>query len=197
MAVIGMAEAGEALAMSGSDDDRILSSIRRGDRRAAEELVERTYQMVFASLVRLCGGDGDLAADLTQETYRKAWESIGRFEGRSRLSTWLYKIAYTTFLNHVRTPRRAVALEDAPPLQLVDPAIPADDAIGSAEEQAELRAAVMKLPGDLQFTVSAHFWAGLSVKEIAAIEKVTTVAIRKRLYRAFEALETALRKDPS
>jgi RNA polymerase sigma factor, sigma-70 family len=197
MAVIGTAEAGEALAMSGSDDDRILSSIRRGDRRAAEELVERTYQMVFASLVRLCGGDGDLAADLTQETYRKAWESIGRFEGRSKLSTWLYKIAYTTFLNHVRTPRRAVALEDAPPLQLVDPAIPIDEAIGSAEEQAELRSAVRKLPEDLQFTVTARFWAGLSVKEIAAIEKVTTVAIRKRLYRAFEALETALRKDPS
>jgi RNA polymerase sigma-70 factor (ECF subfamily) len=197
MAVIDTTEAGEPLAVSGSDDDRILSSIRRGDRRAAEELVERTYQMVFASLARLCGGDGDLASDLTQETYRKAWESIGRFEGRSKLSTWLYRIAYTTFLNHVRTPRRVVALDDAPPLQLVDPSVGVDDAIGSAEEHEQLRAAVTKLPEDLQFTVTAHFWAGLSVKEIATIEKVTTVAIRKRLNRAFTALETALRKGPS
>lgn len=197
MAVIETTEAGEALAMSGSDDDRILSSIRRGDRRAAEELVERTYQMVFASLARLCGGDGDLASDLTQETYRKAWESIGRFEGRSRLSTWLYRIAYTTFLNHVRTPRRVVALDDASPMQLVDPAVGADDALRTAEEERRLRAAVLTLPDDLQFTVTAHFWAGLSVTEIAAIEKVTSVAIRKRLARAFTALETALRKDPS
>jgi DNA-directed RNA polymerase specialized sigma24 family protein len=53
----------------------------------------------------------------------------------------------------------------------------------------------MKLPEDLRFTVTAHFWGGLPVKEIAQIEDITTVAIRKRLHRAFSLLETMLDKE--
>ena len=55
-----------------------------------------------------------------------------------------------------------------------------------------LREAVLRLPEDLRFTVTAHFWGGLAVKEIAAIEEITTVAIRKRLHKAFSLLEQAL-----
>ena len=51
---------------------------------------------------------------------------------------------------------------------------------------------VLLLPEDLRFTVTAHFWSGLAVKEIAAIEEITTVAIRKRLHKAFTLLEEAL-----
>jgi hypothetical protein len=51
---------------------RLLEELKRGSREAAERLVEATYARVYGSLVRLCG-DPDQAADLTQETYRKAW----------------------------------------------------------------------------------------------------------------------------
>src|SRR5213592_2812964 len=93
------------------EDRRMLAAIRAGDRMAAEELVERTYSAVFASLYRLCG-DVDLAADLTQETYQKAWAALPNFDGRSQLFTWLYRIAYTTFLNHIRRPRRIMSLDE-------------------------------------------------------------------------------------
>jgi len=53
----------------------------------------------------------------------------------------------------------------------------------------------MKLPDDLRFTVTAHFWGGLSVKEVAEVEGITTVAIRKRLHRAFTVLESMLEED--
>ena len=64
-----------------SDERRLLDAIRRGETAAAEELVERTYSAVFASLFRICG-DQDLAADLTQETYQKAWIALPKFDGR-------------------------------------------------------------------------------------------------------------------
>ena len=70
-----------------SNEGDLLASLERGERWAAERLVEQTYQQVFASLVRLTGGDSDLAADLTQETYRKAWQSLRRFERRSQLAS--------------------------------------------------------------------------------------------------------------
>ena len=68
----------------------------------------------------------------------------------------------------------------------------ADQLLSEREEGERLRAAVMTLPDDLRFTVTAHFWGGLAVKEIARIENITTVAIRKRLHKAFSILESAL-----
>ena len=177
-----------------NEERRLLAAIRGGDRTAAEELVERTYSAVYASLYRLCG-DGDLAADLTQETYRKAWEALDGFDGRSQFFTWLYRIAYTTFLNHIRRPRRITSLDDAEAPELPDDRPPADQLLSDQEESERLRDAVMQLPEDLRFTVTAHFWGGLPVKEIARIENITTVAIRKRLHKAFSILESTLDEE--
>jgi RNA polymerase sigma-70 factor (ECF subfamily) len=179
------------------DADRIdterhlLARIRKGDRGAAEELVERTYTGVFAALSRLCG-DADLASDLTQETYRKAWSSLGGFNGRAQLSTWLYRIAYTTFLNHVRRPARTTSIDDEKAPELRDKGKGAYELVSESEEAARLRRAVLALPLDLQFMVTAHFWAGLSIAELAAAEGVSGVAIRKRLHRAFALIEREL-----
>src|SRR5207244_2672282 len=176
-----------------NEERRLLAAIRGGDRGAAEELVERTYSAVYASLYRLCG-DGDLAADLTQDTYRKAWEALSGFDGRSQFFTWLYRIAYTTFLNHIRRPRRMTPLDEAPEMRDETPT--ADQVLSEREESDRLRDAVMQLPEDLRFTVTAHFWGGLAVKEIARIENITSVAIRKRLRKAFSILETSLGEEP-
>jgi RNA polymerase sigma-70 factor, ECF subfamily len=176
------------------DERRLLAAIRGGDRSAAEEMVDRTYAAVFASLCRLCG-DGDLAADLTQETYQKAWAALPGFDGRSQVFTWLYRIAYTTFLNHIRRPRRMTSLDDDNAPDPVDPAPDASEALAATEEAEKLRAAVLQLPEDLRFTVTAHFWGGLAVKEIAAIEEITTVGIRKRLHKAFSMLEAILDEE--
>ena len=175
-----------------NEERRLLAAIRGGDRSAAEELVERTYSAVYASLYRLCG-DGDLAADLTQDTYRKAWEALSGFDGRSQFFTWLYRIAYTTFLNHIRRPRRMTPLDEAPEMRDETPT--ADQVLSEREESDRLRDAVMQLPEDLRFTVTAHFWGGLAVKEIARIENITSVAIRKRLRKAFSILETSLDEE--
>ena len=176
------------------EERRLLAAIRAGDREAAEELVERTYSAVFASVYRLCG-DSDLAADLTQETYQKAWSALKGFDGRSQLFTWLYRIAYTTFLNHVRRPRRMTSLDEPDAIDVRDQSPRADDVLADQEEAEHLRKAVMQLPEDMRFTVTAHFWGGLPVKEIAQIEGITTVAIRKRLHRAFSILETMLDEE--
>jgi len=177
-----------------AEERQLLAAIRSGDRDAAEELVDRTYSAVFASLYRLCG-DSDLAADLTQDTYQKAWTALSGFDGRSQLFTWLYRIAYTTFLNHVRRPRRMTSIDEPGMPEVPDGTLPADEALAANEESDEVRHAVLRLPEELRFTVTAHFWGGLAVKEIARIENITTVAIRKRLHKAFSLLEAILDED--
>lgn len=182
----------------------LLAELAAGDRRAGEELVERTYRRVFAYLQRLCGGDADLAADLTQEAYRRAWAGLAGFDGRARFATWLHRIAFTTFLNHLRRPRRLVAVDDLDGVPPLDPspvgaavAEPPDEALAAAASGAALRRAVMALPESLRFTVTARFWGELPVREIAEQEGITGVAVRKRLKKAMGLLAEALQETAS
>jgi RNA polymerase sigma-70 factor (ECF subfamily) len=180
-----------------ADEAELVRLLREGDRSAAEELVTITYQTIYASLFRLCGGDGDLAADLTQESYRRAWAALPQFRGGSRFSTWLYRIAYTTFLNHVRRPRRVVSLDEEAAVEVRDVRPDAEELLSGSEQAGALRRAVLALPEDLRFTVTAHFWGELEVREIAELENVTGAAIRKRLHKAFDMLGVTLGGEAS
>jgi len=175
-------------------EGRLIAALAAGDRSAAEQLVERTYRGVFALLRRLCG-DPDLAADLTQETYRKAWDALPGFDGRSQFSTWLFRIAYTTFLNHLRRPHRLVPLEEKHEAAVPDPAPSAEETVDLGLAGDRLRRAVLALPEELRFTVTALYWGDQPVKEVARQEGVTAVAIRKRLKRALRMLSLALEED--
>ncbi len=173
------------------EERRLLLALRGGDRAAAETLVTNTYRAVFAFLVKL-SGDREEAADVTQETYRKAWEALDGFQGESRLPTWLTRIAYTTYLNHIRRPRRAVPLAEETAVKLQDPSASPEESAARAQGDERLRRAVLALPEELRFTVTALYFRGLSVAEVAKLSGITGMAVRKRLKRALAALEAAL-----
>lgn len=176
------------------EEGRLLADLAAGDRAAAERLVEQTYRAVFALLKRLTG-DADLAGDLTQETYRKAWGSLQSFDGRSQFSTWLHRIAYTTFLNHVRRPRLLQPIEEGAEESFRDPAPGAAEEVERGLLSGQLRRAVLALPEDLRSTVTALYWGELPVREVARLEGITTVAIRKRLKRALRILAGTLEEE--
>ena len=176
------------------DDRALLDALGAGDRDAAELWVERTYAPVYGALFRLTGGDAELAADLTQETYRKAWQALPGFRGGSSSSTWLYRIAYTTFLNHARRPQRLVALEERHAAVLADPRRSSEELLAGREARDGLRRAVMELAEPLRFTLTAHYWAELPPREIARLEGITSVAVRKRLRKALAALDALLKE---
>ena len=173
---------------------------RDGDRTAAERLAAESYEKLFASCARMTG-NADSAADLVQESYRKAWQSLGDFRAESRFSTWLFRIAFTTHLKQLRRPRLVVPLAEMaeraeggpdPAEAVPDPAPSPELDAASRERAGRLRQAVAALPDELRFAVTAHYWAELPVAEIAAAEDLTPRGVRKRLARAFRILASAL-----
>ncbi len=174
------------------DERQLLVDLSKGDRSAADELVERTYEMIYGALHRLTGGDRELSADLTQETYRRAWASLAGFKGRSRFSTWLYRIAYTTFLNHIRRPRRLVPMEEANERTAADPAASSESLAMKNQQGERLRRAVLELDEPLREVVTARYWGEVSVREIATVLGLSQPAVRKRLKKAMTILDNAL-----
>ncbi|MEM8961443.1 MAG: sigma-70 family RNA polymerase sigma factor [Acidobacteriota bacterium] len=179
------------------DERRLLDALATGDRQAAETLVERTYAQTYRSLCRLTGGDAELAADLTQDTYRRAWIAIADFDRRSRFTTWLFRIAYTTFLNHIRRPKRVESIDDhaIEHIERDEREPNAEDRAHENERDSRLRRAVLALPDNLRFTVTARYWGEQSVADIAKATSVTGAAIRKRLKKAHHILQLALEED--
>src|SRR6185295_6253916 len=82
-----------------NDEAQILCDrARAGDLAAASELVALFYQRIFAYFRRLCGNDHD-AADLTQKTFSKVWQSLASYQQRSTFSTWLHGIAHHVYVD--------------------------------------------------------------------------------------------------
>jgi RNA polymerase sigma-70 factor, ECF subfamily len=168
---------------------------RNGSREAAERLATESYSQLFASCCRMTG-DPDRAADLVQETYRKAWQSLASFRGDSRFSTWLFRIAFTTHLKQLRRPRLVLPIEPEREAAIPDPG-PSPEADAARRERGEqLRRAVATLPDELRFPISAHYWADTPVREIAAVVGITPVAIRKRMAKAFRLIAAQLQPAP-
>ncbi len=177
----------------GSPDERVLlGELRNGNRAAAEELVRVTYRRIWALLYRLTGGDGELAADLTQESYRKAWAALPRFDGRSAFSTWLFRIAYTTWLNHQRRPRPVVPLDEGITARARNGGPDAEELAARAQQDERLRRAVLALPDPQRQLVVARFWGEVPVRELAAAEGISPQALRKRLRKAMAILRDTL-----
>jgi len=109
-------------------DQALVSRVVLGnDRRAFEQLLRRHQGMVRAQLRRLLHGDDAAADDLAQETFLLAWRKLDQFRGEARFSTWLYRIAYSCFLQAYRKkpPLTDQALDDEVE-QLPAPAYEAD-----------------------------------------------------------------------
>jgi len=82
-------------------ESALVERCRGGDREAQRTLFEQTYDRIHRLLLRMTGNSDD-AADLMQETYLKGFAQIARFDGRSSVGTWLYKIAVNEALQFFR-----------------------------------------------------------------------------------------------
>lgn len=92
----------DGLAEARVDQALVARVLLGNDQRAFEQLLRRHQGMVRAQLRRLLHGDEAAADDLAQETFLLAWRKLGQFRGDARFSTWLYRIAYSCFLQASR-----------------------------------------------------------------------------------------------
>lgn len=174
--------------MSG-DDAALVARVVAADDRAAFELLVRRHQSPLRNFLRrLTRGNAARADDLAQEAFIKAYAALPSFRGAAKFSSWLYRIAYTTFLNDNRG-RRADETEFD---EAQHSAAVADDAAGAADDATDLERALRRLPVRQQAVFDLHYGKGMTHFEVAASLELPLGTVKSDLARGQEKLREFL-----
>jgi len=179
-------------------DKALVTRLRAGDEAAFREVVEAHRDRILTVITRVVGSGAD-AEDLAQETFLKAFGAIDRFDGRSALFTWLYRIAVNTARdwNDHRRRRPAVPLEGEHG-PVVDPVAPdgsPQDAAMRREERAAVRRALARLPEPFRTTLVLREMEGLPYEEIAETLGISIGTVESRIFRARGKLRALLEEE--
>jgi RNA polymerase sigma-70 factor (ECF subfamily) len=190
--------------MSATPDDELLAKVRINDPAAAEALVRQYGGRMLAVIRRLIPTEHD-AHDALQDAFLSAFRAIGQFDGRSKLGTWLHRIAVNAALMKLRSKQRRpeASIESLLPHfgddehQVDPPAVWAersDDRLQAKETRDIVRANIDKLPEIYRNILILRDIEELDTEETARLLNVNNSVVKTRLHRARQALRTLL--DP-
>lgn len=179
----------------------LVQRVQAGEVDLFDDLVRKYRERIWSVIYNLTSNRED-AADLTQDSFLKAFQSINRFQGQSAFFTWLYRIAVNATLNHLQKAklRRFFSLEkirDEEPVaglldRLADPGDSSDRAACLGELQQKLNEALQKLSIKHRTVVTLFEIDGLSHEEIAEITGTSVGTVRSRLHYAKQLLQAEL-----
>lgn len=147
--------------------------------------VESTQKAFRRFLLALCGGNAQLADDVAQESYVKAYLASDSLSQSDKFNSWLFRIGYTTFINHKRSEKIFSDYDDA--LHVT-----ADDDADRSFRYQELYAALNRLSDKERMSVLLFYMENYSIKEIAEIVDASESAVRQHLSRGRQHLRSLL-----
>lgn len=179
-------------------DERLVELSLEGDEDAFGILVQRYQRRLTAFLSQLVG-DMELARELSQEAFVRAWSALERFDPRYRFSTWLFRIAHNLGIDQLRRRRLQTTPlyrtdADGDEVEVVVPDLDKDP-LGHLENRAlasELRQIIEGLRPEYRELVLLRHFAGLSYQEIADFTEMPLGTVKNKLFRAHSVLRRAL-----
>jgi len=173
----------------GDDEDRaIAAQVVSGQKELFRLLIKKYERQVYGMGMSFFHNSED-ASDFTQEVFLKTFRNLSRFEGRSRLSTWLYKIAYNTAINSVTRKKDYHSLvEDE---NIPDNDTPERNLLKKLAQDAILEA-ITGLPERFRVCIDLFFFYDRSYQEIEAITGYPVNTIKSHVFRAKKILREKL-----
>jgi RNA polymerase sigma-70 factor (ECF subfamily) len=183
-------ETGPGPQIEEADDRFIAGRVAAGEKELFRYLVIRHQRAVY-NMGRSFFHNKEDASDFVQEVFLKVYRSLPYFEGRSRFSTWLYKIAYNTAVNGVSRRREYHSL--AEDVVVIEWDTPERQVIRGASQEAVLKA-VEELPERYRVCVDMYFFYERSYQEIEVITGFPVNTIKSHVFRAKKLLRKSLRE---
>lgn len=181
-------------------DQELVKQVQQGDKNAFNLLVRKYQQKVMNLVSRYVKNQADVA-DVTQETFIKAYRALANFRGESAFYTWLYRIAVNTAKNHLmsgsrKPPGSDVDVEDAEIYDggdaLRENASP-EKLLLTSEIKALIFKTIEQLPEELRIAIHLREMDGLSYEEIASVMDCPVGTVRSRIFRARDAVDKKIK----
>jgi len=173
-----------------AEEADLVRKARSGDARAFGRLydatLDRIYRYVFFRVT-----DTELAEDLTSQVFLKAWENLSRYKPGGPFVAWLYTIARNTVIDHYRTRKQSVPLDQT--VIKEDPAL--DEKVDLKHDIGILQEAMQELTDEQREVLTLRFLADMETGEIAEQMQKSEGAVRALQMRALQALAKAMGTD--
>ena len=188
------AKAGRKERETPNPEKRLLAMLKKGDQEALREIMTKYHDKLFSVANRICNNPAD-AEEILQDVYMIALNKIERFEERSTLSTWLYRITVNAALMKLRSQRTtkgnipldgytALLGEDENVLRFNEEVRPPDETLMTKEFYDKIMDSVETLPEIYQSVFFLRDVQGYSIKETSQMLHTTPAAIKSRLHRS-------------
>lgn len=172
------------------DEKKLIEKCRSGEEEAWRELVETYQDVVFAVARRIAG---PAAEDAAQETFLRVYRSFRNFRGESKLSTWIYRVAYNTSMDVVA--KRGIVTGNPDGLDQQDAGPLPDDIAISSEYSEAVRKALKEIKPEYRAVLELYYLLGKSYKQTAEITDLPIGTVKTHLHRAKKDMLKALRRE--
>jgi len=171
--------------MKQADDIYYIEAVRNGNVAAFSHLVEKYQKLVYTLALKLLKRPED-AEELAQDTFVKAFQKLSTYEGKSKFSTWLYRITYNACISELRKRRIDFKSLEDQRFTDQDEMKMYDYYTETKKEDQEkyLNLALEKLPEDDQVLVTLYYYENQSMDDISVITGLTVSNIKVKIHRA-------------
>ena len=181
-----------------NSEKSLINLVKKGDKKAYEVIVLQYQDRLVFSVYKFLK-DYELAQDIAQEAFVKAFKNIEKFRGDSSFYTWIYRIAINTAKNLLSSKARSSEVYDDEimELKLSESAVTTENPenILEAEElRSKMMDAIQSLPDDIRTTLSLREFDGLSYEEIAKVQNCPIGTVRSRIHKGREILDKTFSK---
>jgi RNA polymerase sigma factor (sigma-70 family) len=170
--------------MKYQDDNHYIERVLNGDTSAYAALVAKHKNLVFSIALKILNSHED-AEEVAQDCFLKAFQALKTFEGKSKFSTWLYRIVYNAAISRTRKKRLEVIPMDNYVIHnyTEDDVHQGIDGMEAEERRVMVERALERLPGDDNLLITLFYKGENSVEEISEITGLSTSNVKVRLHR--------------
>lgn len=176
---------------SRQEHSELIQAILAGDKNRFAEIVDQHKNLVYSILLRMTD-DHDEANDLAQEVFVKIFRQLKQFKGKSKLSTWIYKIAYFHGLSYLRKRKRWFTDVNKIDVQSEDNV---DEEIALDELKGHVSDCIRNLRPLERTTITLFYLEEMNVKEVAEIMNITESYVKVTVHRAKKSLKEMIKQE--
>ncbi|PKB16915.1 RNA polymerase sigma factor [Flavobacterium sp. 5] len=181
--------------MSKLEDHHYINLILQGERNAFAVLVDRYKDMIFSLALKMVKNREE-AEEVAQDTFIKIFNSLNKFKGDSKFSTWIYKIAYNTCLDNLKKMKKEennISIDEfsAHLIKTMDNAL---SALEDKERKQTIQNCLNLLPSEENFLLTLYYFDDQSLEEIGKIMDISANNAKVKLFRSRQKLALILKK---